>query len=496
MPTPLPFLPRLKNKAGRALFSGCCLPLRTTAACVLLLASQASFATVQSRASASQPLQTLVDREHAAEASGDAAAMIDACRGVVAEALAQLAAIRAASGDRADSIQLYKSSLAAEPASRAQLDLAAELIASGDVDSGKSLASEISQGEPNNARARSLSLGSLAAETHAGTGAEPASSLAAEGRLRRTLATAYNDWGTAVTRQQGDYQGAFLLFQAANHWDPTVPGAVRNLGLAAFRLGKFEDSADAFRSVVEATPGDAQAHVLLGLSLFSLKQFPQAAEAFAPAAGAAMQDSHAAYAWAFSLAHIPEPQKANAILDQLSERKLPPEELALVCQVYDQTENYEHAVACLRKASAEDPALAKVHFSIGVSLIHLSRPAEALPELRRQLALTPDDPDVQFAYAYALIATSQKAEAQTVLASVVQEQPAHGQAQYELGKLLAEQGDWKNAIAHLESAARAEPDKYDIHYQLQNAYRKDGQPAEAARELAIYKAIKANAPQK
>ena len=127
---------------------------------------------------------------------------------------------------------------------------------------------------------------------------------------------------------------------------------MRNLGLAAFRLGRYDESAEAFSTVAAAEPKDAQVHVLLGLSLFSLKKFPGAAAAFAPAADAAMADSHAAYAWAFSLAHVPDPQQANRILDQLVTRPLAPDDLSLVCQVFEQTENYEHAISCLQKLEA------------------------------------------------------------------------------------------------------------------------------------------------
>jgi hypothetical protein len=54
-----------------------------------------------------------------------------------------------------------------------------------------------------------------------------------------------------------------------------------------------------------------------------------------------------------------------------------------------------------------------------------------------------------------------------------------------------EQGLVKDAIAHLEVAAHALPGDYYVHYQLQSAYRRDGRTADADRELAIYREIKA-----
>ncbi len=98
---------------------------------------------------------------------------------------------------------------------------------------------------------------------------------------------------------------------------------------------------------------------------------------------------------------------------------------------------------------------------------------------------------MQYQLAYALLQTSQKDEAMQLLRTVVSERPEHPEAQYELGKLLLEGGNVSEAIEHLEVAARLDPAKDYIHYQLQSAYRKQGRSADAARELASYRAIKA-----
>ena len=423
-------------------------------------------------------------------AAGDAGNIVQTSRMVIATALRQLAQGYAARGDHAEAAGLYKSALATEPSHEAQLDLAGELLASGDAETGRSLASDVLGAEPGNSRALAISKG------QPDPGTPPPSavglSLATEGALRRILAEAYTDWGTAVIQQQGDFKGAFLLFQAATHWDPTAAGAMQNLGMAAFRLGDYSASVSALRSALLVQPGNSQASLLLGLSEFSLQQFKEAAATFATIPKQTEADNHAAYAWAFSLAHTSQPLEANRILDEIVNRAMPAENRLLVCQVYEQTENYEHAVSCLQKTAGEDPSLRTVHSSTGISLIHMSRPADAIPELRTELAGNPSDLDAQFYLAYALVETSQKEEAQRLLNGVVTRQPGNGEAQYQLGKLLAEQSQWPQAIEHLKAAAAAEPANYDIHYQLQNCYRRNGQAEDAARELAIYKSIKSS----
>ena len=63
-------------------------------------------------------------------------------------------------------------------------------------------------------------------------------------------------------------------------------------------------------------------------------------------------------------------------------------------------------------------------------------------------------------------------------------------AQYQLGKTLLEQGKTKEAIPHLQAAAKLNPSLDDVHNQLQIAYRKAGRTAEADREAKLAAASK------
>ena len=59
-----------------------------------------------------------------------------------------------------------------------------------------------------------------------------------------------------------------------------------------------------------------------------------------------------------------------------------------------------------------------------------------------------------------------------------------------MGKAQLDAGQYQPAIEHLEVAARLDPNKDYIHYQLQSAYRKAGRTADADAELKIYRDIK------
>lgn len=318
-----------------------------------------------------------------------------------------------------------------------------------------------------------------------------------EQELERLLASSLNDLGTAEARM-GNFGPAFDDFHAAEQWGTPTPMLLHNAAVAAFRVNKFDESAQALEAFLKVEPAtehgsasDARSRMMLAMSRFSMGQFAQADEAFASIPQAAMQDPRAAYSWAFSLARTGKQQQANKIADALVAEDLPAENLSLVCHVYVDTENYAQSIPCYQKAYREYPELKLAHYQAAEAMIHLDRPQEAVAELRQELVLSPDDPNVQYALAYALLQSSQKEEAVALLKKIVAEHPEQAEAQYQLGKSELEGGDAAGAVEHLETAEKADASQAYVHYQLQAAYRKVGRTADADREAKIYKDMKA-----
>ena len=107
--------------------------------------------------------------------------------------------------------------------------------------------------------------------------------------------------------------------------------------------------------------------------------------------------------------------------------------------------------------------------------------------------LAPDDVNAKYNLAFTLIQQSEHDRAKQLLQQVTTSDPSQADAQYQLGKMLLDDGDAKDAVLHLELAAKNAPNKDYIHYQLQQAYRKISRPQDAERELAIYKQLKERA---
>ena len=317
-----------------------------------------------------------------------------------------------------------------------------------------------------------------------------------ERQFRQLLASSFNDLGTAEARQ-GKYEQALAHFQEAEHWEPPTPVLLHNLGVAAFRVENYGESARALSLYLaaeqksgSASAQDDRSRMMLAMSLFSQGQFKDADKTFAQIPELTLNDSRAAYSWAYALAHTGQQQHANQIADTLAKQQLPSDVLSLVCHIYMDNENYEQSLVCYRAAYQSDPGLKLAHYQAAESLIRLDRPADAVTELRQELVLTPDNPDVQYSLAFALLQSSHKPEALEILLSLTAAHPTHAQAQYQLGKMLLEEGNAAEAVKHLEAAAKNDTGQDYIHYQLQAAYRKVGRVEDADRELVIYREIK------
>ena len=403
-------------------------------------------------------LQLRLDEQKKAINAGDSTDIAEASKRLSAFALLEMARVKEREGNWSQALDLYKQSLAIEDRTEVHSELAA-----------------VARNPHSKPSTTSTQLNSLKAR---------------ETELKKILANSFNDWGTAEARLNED-EKALHHFQDAERWSASTPGLMSNLGMVAFRMNDFPESARAFRVVVAAAPQDVKARLFLGLSLFSIDEFAEAAKAFAPISDVALRDPRSAYAMIYSLARSNQQNQANELLDKITQQDPPAEVLNLLCQIYNTTENYERSASCFRRVYQSAPNTPRAHYQVAVALIRLDRPTEAIPELRIEQQINPDEPDVEYQLAYALLQTSQKGEAIPLLRKVVAQRPDYAQAQYELGKVLLEQGDIPEAVTHLELAAHSDNSKDYIHYQLQTAYRRAGRTADADRELAVYRAIKA-----
>jgi tetratricopeptide (TPR) repeat protein len=307
--------------------------------------------------------------------------------------------------------------------------------------------------------------------------------------LRTLLANALEDLGTAEARQE-KYDLALAHFHESAHWDPNIPGLLRNTGIAAGRAQDYPECVRALRPVVTKNPQDNVARSMLGTALFATHSYAEASEVFAPLGYSALQVHEIAYSWAASLVQTNKYAAATELLNKLEQQPLSTETLILAAQLWSRMGDYEHTVQLCHRALQVDPKLLRAHYIAGQSLLRLNRAADATQEFREELQLDPDNPDVQFHLAFSLLQQSQTEPAVELLKTVVARKPDHAEANYELGKELLTEGRANESLSYLEAAVRLKPQFEPAHYQLQSAYRTVGRKEDADREAKVYRALK------
>ncbi len=143
--------------------------------------------------------------------------------------------------------------------------------------------------------------------------------------------------------------------------------------------------------------------------------------------------------------------------------------------------NYRDAEHAFRKVLKRDPKSAKAHGQLGMALYHLGKEPEALKEYETELALNPDDYNTWFNVGELQLDQASRefmpapiqvcrARAMECFLKALELNPQHAQAQYRVGVLLNGNGQFKEAIRHLEAALRLDSKHVPTLVQLALAY--------------------------
>jgi tetratricopeptide (TPR) repeat protein len=114
------------------------------------------------------------------------------------------------------------------------------------------------------------------------------------------IANAYNSLGAGAAAQE-DFAGAIGYFREASAWDSSLAGVERNLGVALFYAGQFEQAVQSLRHFLQSHPADTLARSTLALSFFELRDFPKVIETFESAPAIIEEDPKMSYAYAIAL---------------------------------------------------------------------------------------------------------------------------------------------------------------------------------------------------
>lgn len=127
------------------------------------------------------------------------------------------------------------------------------------------------------------------------------------------------------------------------------------------------------------------------------------------------------------------------------------------------------------------PAASGVHYLRG-TLLMAADPDKGVEEMRRELAVSPDNGAANATVAWMLLDDDGIGEAAPFAEKAIRGEPKLPLAQYAYGRSLVESGKFSEGIEHLETAVQMAPDILINRVALAAAYSKAGRPADARRE--------------
>lgn len=168
----------------------------------------------------------------------------------------------------------------------------------------------------------------------------------------------------------------------------------------------------------------------------------------------------------------------------------------LDAEAFESQQNWDKAVGEYRKILEQEPKLAGIHYRIGRIFLSKSsadtEPAKA--EFNEEVKIDPDNAAAEFMLGEIARQAGQWEDAIGHFSRAAKLDEGFQEAYLALGMSLNSAGKFSDAIAPLKSYVKMQPGDPAGHYQLATAYARTGNKPEAAREMALQREASAKTP--
>lgn len=252
----------------------------------------------------------------------------------------------------------------------------------------------------------------------------------------------------------------------------------RNLGIAFYKTGMYEEAEREFRRVAELRPAEGNAPFHLGLIALRQARWPEAVEAFQAAAERGGARPAGLHNLALALERMGRLAEAEAAAAEAVGRAREDARPALLWGVIAlKREDYEVAqqrLARARELFGTKPVPAQWFWAAALAAACAEEMPRAIELAREGVRLHPGHPVLLNNLAVLLESTGELAEAERVLRETLAEEPSLPQLSKNLGDLLYRAGHYDDAQVAFDRAAKLAPDLGDdLYFKLGNlAFRR------------------------
>lgn len=146
---------------------------------------------------------------------------------------------------------------------------------------------------------------------------------------------------------------------------------------------------------------------------------------------------------------------------------------------WNQSRMYSDAETLYRTTLARNDSCWMAHTNLGLLLMDLGRPKEAMTHLLKAIRLHPNQADAQNNLGLLLSRLGRTDEARAHLLKALELDPNHADAHNNLGILLARNGEPDEALAHYQIALELHPNHAEVHYNLGDLFASMDRTSEA-----------------
>ncbi len=261
-------------------------------------------------------------------------------------------------------------------------------------------------------------------------------------------------------------------------------------GMAEFRAGNYSSAVEFFARAEAASPGTTDALLYRAESLVHLSDFFGAEQALQRYIASHPESSDALYLLGFVLHREKRPSESLAFYTRAASLAPPAsDDLKIVGLDYVLLDDYPDAIKWLQSAVEHDPTNKDAWYYLGRAFYTKSQRGEARRAFLTVLSLDAHDSRAENNLGLIYETDGEPAAAMEAYRQAIawQEQSSHPSEQpyVNLGNLLMEQGEIKQAFAPLEKAVSLAPNNAFCHLILGVAYRQSSKLDQAQQELEM-----------
>jgi len=287
---------------------------------------------------------------------------------------------------------------------------------------------------------------------------------------------------------RGEVSDAFVPLLRASRQRASAVAASELLLQCGTEHGRYQEALPGLQNAVAAAPAEPVVWANLVRALYALGQQGPADAARQEADRLFPASPDLAYLRAELLAEAGESRKAAKVYqDSLKRTPAAKGEIALGV-LLARMQAPQPAKEAFRRAVALDPASVTAYLGLAKSNLELGLTREAEQAAFTALQVAPDDPQAIYMVGLVLSRRGRPEDLRTaaeLFERAVALNPAHIDAEYRLGALLAQSGDPHSAVRHLEKVLQREPERLEARQAFAKALRQVGRKAEAAQQEVL-----------